>query len=314
MYQDSYCVLDSDDDRAAISSSEEELNELLGIPGHPQSTGTQGDEDDFEKQMEAELDQTMTLFKAEGGISSVESGDEPAIKHQPQPQKYYDDIYFDSDDSDEDNYSLQQNPSSSKRKRIRRKRRVLSNDELLYDPEIDDQNQRWMDDRRRRYLSQTRNYGGPSKSNILPESDAVLNCPSCLTTLCMDCQRHDNYHNQYRAMFVFNCVIERAKVLRYRDKKQCRWNKKKKKKTKAETGGEASGEAEREGTGTPTGKEKSQSGIDWINMEIVDGPGGLNQSGNDLYHPVKCAVCRTEVAVFDRQEVYHFHNSVASHT
>ncbi|GIM06548.1 hypothetical protein Vretimale_10840, partial [Volvox reticuliferus] len=39
-------------------------------------------------------------------------------------------------------------------------------------------------------------------------SDAVLSCPGCFTTLCIDCQRHEKYHHQYRAMFVMNCTID----------------------------------------------------------------------------------------------------------
>ena len=36
-------------------------------------------------------------------------------------------------------------------------------------------------------------------------SDAILSCPLCFTTLCIDCQQHDKYDNQFRAMFVMNC-------------------------------------------------------------------------------------------------------------
>ncbi len=39
-------------------------------------------------------------------------------------------------------------------------------------------------------------------------SDAVLSCPGCFTTLCIDCQRHEKYHSQYRAMFVMNCDVD----------------------------------------------------------------------------------------------------------
>lgn len=37
------------------------------------------------------------------------------------------------------------------------------------------------------------------QSQALPTSDAVLNCPSCMTTLCMDCQRWDNEWNVDRS-------------------------------------------------------------------------------------------------------------------
>ena len=34
---------------------------------------------------------------------------------------------------------------------------------------------------------------------------------------------------------------------------------------------------------------------------------------NETYHPVRCSVCNTEVAVFDSEEVFHFFNVLASH-
>ena len=33
----------------------------------------------------------------------------------------------------------------------------------------------------------------------------------------------------------------------------------------------------------------------------------------DVYHPVRCAECKTEVGVFDSDEVYHFYNVLASY-
>eukprot|EP00052_Salpingoeca_macrocollata_P003253 m.35010 g.35010 ORF g.35010 m.35010 type:complete len:128 (-) comp13162_c0_seq2:129-512(-) len=60
-----------------------------------------------------------------------------------------------------------------------------------------------------------------------PNSDAVLNCPSCMTTLCLDCQQHEEYLNQFRAMFVLNCVINRGEVLHFRDKQDKRGRRRK---------------------------------------------------------------------------------------
>jgi len=37
-------------------------------------------------------------------------------------------------------------------------------------------------------------------------SDAFLSCPCCFTMVCMNCQRHEQYPGQYRAMFVTNCT------------------------------------------------------------------------------------------------------------
>lgn len=58
----------------------------------------------------------------------------------------------------------------------------------FYDPDIDDQDAKWVSQQR-----QGR------------KSDAILSCPCCLTTLCIDCQQHAEVESQFRAMFVLNC-------------------------------------------------------------------------------------------------------------
>lgn len=104
--------------------------------------------------------------------------------------------------------------------RRRKQRTIPTNDELLYDPDEDDRDQAWVDARRRlwetleeslidkiscpknsrRLFVVLRRYNGirraatgsqqqPHQSQALPSSDAVLNCPACMTTLCLDCQR-----------------------------------------------------------------------------------------------------------------------------
>ena len=40
------------------------------------------------------------------------------------------------------------------------------------------------------------------------------------------------------------------------------------------------------------------------------GEGGVDEADN--YHPVHCAECNTEIAVYDRDEVFHFFNVLAS--
>ena len=58
----------------------------------------------------------------------------------------------------------------------------------FYDSEADDKDQAWM-----------------QKQRQGRRSDAILSCPGCLTTVCIDCQRHEYYTTRYRAMFVPNC-------------------------------------------------------------------------------------------------------------
>lgn len=58
----------------------------------------------------------------------------------------------------------------------------------LYDDQADDADEAW--------AVQQRNGR---------KSDAHLSCPSCLSTLTIDCQRHAFKPEQYRAVFVTNC-------------------------------------------------------------------------------------------------------------
>lgn len=46
--------------------------------------------------------------------------------------------------------------------------------------------------------------------------------------------------------------------------------------------------------------------------ESVAGP--EKQEEEEIYHPVKCTECSTEVAVLDKDEVFHFFNVLASHS
>ena len=94
-------------------------------------------------------------------------------------------------------------------------RKKLTDDDLFYDPDADDEDQRWVDDLRLSYAAGGGGGGDSKKSaarqenakrgvRALPNSDAVLNCPACFTVLCLDCQRHELYQNQFReANFMF---------------------------------------------------------------------------------------------------------------
>eukprot|EP01025_Chloroclados_australasicus_P045688 TRINITY_DN5011_c0_g1_i4.p3 TRINITY_DN5011_c0_g1~~TRINITY_DN5011_c0_g1_i4.p3 ORF type:complete len:154 (-),score=30.06 TRINITY_DN5011_c0_g1_i4:554-1015(-) len=71
---------------------------------------------------------------------------------------------------------------------------IEQDDALLYDPQLDDEDEKWNEQQRHGHIS-----------------DAVLSCPFCFTTLCLDCQKHAQVPNQYRAMFVMNCVDKARK-------------------------------------------------------------------------------------------------------
>uniref|UniRef100_A0A8B9Q1K4 E2F associated phosphoprotein n=1 Tax=Apteryx owenii TaxID=8824 RepID=A0A8B9Q1K4_APTOW len=277
---DPYVVEEPSDEERALSSSEDEVDVLLhGTPDQKRKlireclTGESesSSEDEFQKEMEAELNTTMRTM--EGKWKSLEMGTFSSTG-QPGPattSKYYDDIYFDSDSDDEDKTVTQ----DVRKKRKHQQRQILSNDELLYDPEEDSRDQEWVDSQRRGYHNQRRVQQQQQKTLAVPNSDAVLNCPACMTTLCLDCQRHESYKTQYRAMFVMNCSVNKEEILKYRKKLKKR-NKKMR--------------HSKETTSTQSKQEEEE-----------------------IYHPVMCTECSTEVAVMDKDEVFHFFNVLASH-
>ena len=81
---------------------------------------------------------------------------------------------------------------------------MISNDDLFYDPQMDDDDQRWVDNHRRSLCVKSSKSSSSASSSSkqkkaevfpLPSSDAVLNCPACMTLLCRDCQRSELHLN-----------------------------------------------------------------------------------------------------------------------
>uniref|UniRef100_A0A8C5RM97 E2F associated phosphoprotein n=1 Tax=Laticauda laticaudata TaxID=8630 RepID=A0A8C5RM97_LATLA len=211
-----------------LQNSEDEVDVLLyGTPEQKRKlireclTGESesSSDDEFQKEMEAELSSTMKNM--EGQWKSQLPGDASVAGQSGtvSTSKYYDDIYFDSDSDDEDDVA--------------------------------------------------------EKLPAVPNSDAILNCPACMTTLCLDCQRHELYKTQYRAMFVMNCTVVKEEILKYKYPLKKKGHKKI--------------------------KQSSESTI------------GSESQEEEIYHPVKCTECSTEVAALDKDEVFHFFNVLASH-
>ena len=110
------------------------------------------------------------------------------------------------------------------------------------------------------------------------DSDAILSCPCCFTTVCMDCQQHEKYTNQYRAMFVMNIGVN--------------WHRK-----------------------MIFNEEKSML-EDAIGTTVVDNTKDNSTDNNKnivYYYPVFCLNCGTEVASLNMDdEIYHFYGCIAS--
>uniref|UniRef100_A0A2K5RG02 E2F associated phosphoprotein n=1 Tax=Cebus imitator TaxID=2715852 RepID=A0A2K5RG02_CEBIM len=209
-----YTIEEPSEEEPALSSSEDKVDVLLhGTPDQKRKlireclTGESesSSEDEFEKEMEAELNSTMKTME----VSSLGTGSSSRNgKAATAPARYYDDTYFDFDSEDKDKAV----PVTKKKKKKQHK--IPTNDELLYDPEKENTDQAWVDAQRRGYhgLGRQRSH----QQQTVPNNDAVLNCPACMTTLCLDCQRHELYKTLYRVMFVMNCYINKEEVLRYK--------------------------------------------------------------------------------------------------
>ena len=104
----------------------------------------------------------------------------------------------------------------------------------------------------------------------------VLSCPFCFTSVCYDCQKHETYGNQYRAMFAENCTIEENKVLRQNHEQM-------------------SEESSRSTSKTEIGNEE-----------------GLEPSSEmEILFPVHCKYCNCQVGVYDfDSKIYHFYNVI----
>ena len=107
---DPYTVEEPSNEEPALSSSEDEVDVLLhGTPNQKWKliraslTGESesSSKDEFEKEMEAELNSTIKTM--DDKLSSLDTGSSSGNgKAGTALTKYYDDIYFDSDSEDED--------------------------------------------------------------------------------------------------------------------------------------------------------------------------------------------------------------------
>ncbi|KAI9263358.1 E2F-associated phosphoprotein-domain-containing protein [Phascolomyces articulosus] len=167
-------------------------------------------------------------------------------------QEYYDDVYFDTDDEEDQS------------------KEVPSHDDLLYDPQMDDQDETWV-------INQIQKAAPPGKERKEAKTDAILTCPLCFTPLCYNCQRHEKYPNQYRAMFVTHCKVIKTERYRYKDKRKKQ----------------------------PLSSHQPSS-------SMVGADETNDQEGDEGYYIVKCSTCDTHVAMMDEDEVYHFFNTIAT--
>ncbi|KAG0290743.1 hypothetical protein BGZ96_005815 [Linnemannia gamsii] len=178
--------------------------------------------------------------------------------------------------------------STKSTKKSNKNHATISDADLLYDPDEDDRDENWLIKK----ISANRPPG------CRPEdiwTDAILSCPMCLTQLCFDCQQHEVYTHQFRAMFVEHCRVVETERLRFPNvpkKVNNSNNSKKANKSRSSLSASSQGSAAAE------------------NGEAQEFKPSVDDDQDAVYNPVVCEICNTKVALMDQDEVYHFFNII----
>ncbi|VDK71846.1 unnamed protein product [Onchocerca ochengi] len=154
----------------------------------------------------------------------------------------------------------------------------------FYDSDEDEDNERWVRHHREQLKivkplnsSSSEDKRTKQKKDQDHETDAVLSCPACMSLLTRDCQRHELYHNQYRAVFVENCSVVENEVLFLPQ--------------------------------SGKNKQKARKNAAGIKPNAIVDPASITKfPKEDLFHPVLCKICATNVGVYDYEEIFHFFN------
>lgn len=129
-------------------------------------------------------------------------------------------------------------------------------------------------------------------------SDAILSCPRCFNIVCMDCQKHERFANQYRAMFVMNIGVDWNKRIVYDD---------------AVGGLKLDSVA-----GAARGGEDNNAPMQLDNADDATLPDtvphdSIGHEKEELYYSVHCSYCQWELAALDMEdEIYYFFGCIAS--
>ncbi|KAF9904979.1 hypothetical protein EC991_002161 [Linnemannia zychae] len=180
---------------------------------------------------------------------------------------------------------------SSKLTKKNKKHATISDADLLYDPDEDDRDEDWLIKK----IAANRPPGCRLEDIW---TDAILSCPMCLTQLCFDCQQHDVYTHQFRAMFVEHCRVIETERLRFPNVPK----KNSKSKKANRSGSSAQGSLLSSSTSS-----QGNTGAENEPQEFKPSPG---DDMDAVYNPVVCEICNTKVALMDQDEVFHFFNVI----
>ena len=231
--------------------------------------------------MDESLKQSNAGSPASKGASGAGRADRSRASHAPNrpwescelgPGAGNDEEWWRSDDSESSDDDGEGGEGGGTGTRRRKRSEADGSDaegDRFLDPSADDLDEAWV-------LEQC---GGR-------RSDAILSCPGCLTTLCVDCQQHAKFPNQWRAMFVMNCLIGSGNAA-----------------SAAPTNRRGPGEKRRlEEEG---GDTSGAAYIGGAKAAQAEQPAAPPASGD---RPLLCEVCDTEVGAVDKEDICHFFN------
>jgi len=127
-------------------------------------------------------------------------------------------------------------------------------------------------------------------------SDAILSCPRCFNIVCMDCQQHEKYAGQFRAMFVMNIGVDWNKKIIYDE----------------QVGELKLAAAESTSRNDDAEMQEGPDKIPWHENSSEQNTTTKQENG-ELYYSVHCSYCQYEVAALDmKDEIYHFFGCLPS--
>lgn len=167
---------------------------------------------DLEARFAAARDAMQNISKPKGSTPS-QAAPGPGPGPGPGPAEAYDDMYFDTDEEDAGAAAdaapdaAPDGAAAAPKAKKKAARKKLSNDELFYDPAMDDEDAAWVARQRQRAGVKRAEAPDPAENlqptdsekaaeqnaskglSAAPLSDAILNCPACLSVVCLDCQQ-----------------------------------------------------------------------------------------------------------------------------
>lgn len=161
-------------------------------------------------------------------------------------------------------------------------------------------------------------------------SDAVLSCPCCFNIVCMDCQKHKRYPNQYRAMFVMGVVVDWNNILVYDDTHRVLvpnivYQEEGEGDNNGEQGEHHQHQNQQQHSISSFGATEVEKSLKLDASQTTSTSTSIKQKQNNNnqsnflrakcgeYYSVECSTCRTQVAALDMtDEVYHFHGCLES--